>query len=367
MSTHRNELDMLVARLQRVSDEELASEAHSPQAEALFERIVGDDRERAVRRARRPGQSRRWLVIAAGLAAAIGVVFAVSVGVGPSPEAVTPAGAALREAAAAAGRQDAVPPGEYLYVRSENGTLAGGYWLSEPTDPESSIGVDCCQALVSQVRELWLGDHAGDALVRESQHGDPQFLRKSERKRWVELGRPELVAKTPFSGILAGLPARGWYHGPLDLPTDPDAIYTQFERDAEADHSGPGAPVDLDVGGSMFLRFSDVLREARATPDQRAAAYDALARVPGVILIGKTTDRFGRRGIAVAYDFLKNDPFLYRQVLVFDPKTGSLLEERREVLPGNRFRGLPPGMVESHATYEYGVAATLGEPPPAQG
>jgi hypothetical protein len=365
MSTHRNALDVLVARLQRVSDEELASESHSPQAEALFERIV--NRERAIRRARRPRQSRRWLIIATGLAATIGAVFAVSVGVGPSPEAVTPAGAALREAAAAAGRQDAVPPGEYLYVRSENATLADGYWLSDPTDPESPIGIECCQALVPQVRELWLGDHAGNAVVREREAGDPQFLSRGERERWVELGRPELVAKTPFSGILAGLPARAWYHGPLDLPTDPDAIYTQFERDAEAEHSGPGAPADLDVGGSMFLRFSDILREARATPEQRAAAYDALARVPGVILLGKTTDRFGRRGIAVAFDFLKNEPFLFRQVLVFDPKTGRLLEERREVLPGNRFRDLPPGMVEAYATYDYDVAATLGERPEADG
>lgn len=115
----------------------------------------------------------------------------------------------------------------------------------------------------------------------------------------------------------------------------------------------------------MFLGISEVLREARATPEQRAAAYEALARVPGVILIGETTDRFGRRGVAVAMDTVDTDPtgFDFRHVLVFDPKTANLLEERRHVLPGNRYRSLPAGTIESYATYEYAVVGALGERP----
>ena len=115
----------------------------------------------------------------------------------------------------------------------------------------------------------------------------------------------------------------------------------------------------------MFLRFSDVLREARATPEQRAAAYEALARVPGVILVGETTDRLGRRGVGVAIDIAHNESsaFLYRYVLVFDPETADLLEERREALPGNRYRGLPAGTIEAYATYEYAVVGALGKRP----
>jgi hypothetical protein len=365
MSTSR-QLDDLVAQLQPVRDDDLASASRSPNAEALFKRIVAD-LDGAVRSSKPihdpPRRGRRWL-IAAAAAVLVGAVALLAIDVGPSPEVVTPAAAALREAADAARAQDGIPPGRYLYVRSTNSAMAFGDVPVDPSDPEGPT-LECCEALVPHIRELWLGDHAGDAMLRERSAGDPQFLSEKERERWIELGRPELEAKTPFSGILPGIPPRAWYDGPLDLPSDPDAIYEQFEQDADADHSAPGAPFDVDVGGSMFLHFSDVLREARATPEQRAAAYEALARVPGLTLVGEVTDRLGRPGVAVALDAVDNEPtgFLFRYVLVFDPKTADLLEERREVLPGNRYRGLPAGMIEAYATYEYAVVRALGERP----
>jgi hypothetical protein len=363
MST-RNQLDDLVARLQPVLDEDLASESRSPNAEALFERIVADldgDAQGQQPLHDPPVRGRRWL-IAAVAAALVGVVVALAVDAGPAPETVTPAAAALRNAAEAARAQDGIAPGRYLYVRSVNASLAIG--AVDDSDPERFL--DCCEVLVPHVRELWLGDEPGDARLRERRAGDLQFLSESERERWIQLGRPELVAKTPFSGILAGIPARHWYDGPLDLSSDADAIYEQFEEDADSYMSQPGAPVDVDIGGAMFLHFSDVLREARATPEQRAAAYEALARVPGVILVGESTDRFGRRGVAVAMDFVDNEPFLFRHVLVFDPETADLLEERREVLPGNQHRGLPAGTIEAYATYDYAVVGALDKRPRAR-
>ena len=370
MSTKSDQLDNLVARLQPVRDEDLVSESGSRGAEALFEQIVADfdgDAGGSAPSGCRSRGGRRWLIPAVVLATAGVVVAIIAIGVGPTTETVTPAAAALREAADAALAQDAIPPGAYLYVRSDNASLAFGSVLVDPSDVEGPT-LECCEALVPHVREMWLGDEPGDAQLHEGSTGDLQFLSEEERKRWIQLGRPELESKTPFSGILVGIPARSWYHGPLDLPSDPDAIYERFERDAEADHSAPGAPVDVDVGGSMFLHFSDVLREARATPEQRAAAFEALARVPGVILVGETTDRLGRRGVGVGIDIVDNEPsgFLYRYVLVFNPQTADLLEERREVLPGNRYRGLPAGTIEAYATYEYAVVGALGERPAAQ-
>jgi hypothetical protein len=369
MSTRISQVDNLVARLQPVRDEDLVSERGSAVAEALFERIVnGLDVEAAPRRRSRGGRRRLLVPAAVGLAT-VGTVVALAIGVDPSADrVVTPAAAALQEAAEAARAQDVVPPGMYLYVRSENATLSFGYVPVDPSDPEGPT-LECCEALVPHVREMWLGDEPGDARLRERRVGDFQFLSDEERERWIRLGRPELEAKTPFSGILVGLPARGWYQGPLDLPSDADAIYEQFKRDAEADHSQPGAPVDVDVGGSMFFHFSDVLREARATPEQRAAAYEALARVPGIILLGEVTDRFGRPGVAVAMDVTYNPPtgHHFRTILVFDPETAELLEERLEVLPSNRYRDLPAGLVEAYATYEYAVVGSLRERPPARG
>lgn len=371
MSRQSDRLDNLVDRLQPVRDEDLSAESHSPEAEALFERIVGEldvDAQLSTRPAGHARHRRRWLIPAVGLATA-GVAVAIAIGVGPSAETVTPAAAALREAADAARAQDGIPAGSYLYVRSENASLAFGYVLvGDPSDPEDAT-LDCCEAFLPHVRELWLGDAPGDALLRERQTGPPEFLSDEERERWIALGRPELESKTPFSGILAGIRPRDWYDGPLDLPSDADGIYEQFKEDAEGDTHFEGVSFETHVTWSMFHHFSDVLREARATPEQRAAAYEALARVPGVVLVGETTDRFGRRGVGVAIDIIDNEPsgFLYRYVLVFDPETADLLEERREVLPGNRYRGLPAGMNEAYATYEYAVVDRLGERPAAQG
>jgi hypothetical protein len=370
MSTKSARLDELVVQLQPVRDEDLASESDSPQADALFARIVSDlqsaadDSSPRVRRAR---LGRRWLIPAVGFAT-VATAVAIAIGVGPTEEKVTPAAAALREAADAARARDGIPPGKYLYVRSVNANLTFGYVLVDPADPEDAT-IDCCEAFVPQVRELWLGDEPGDARLRERKAGPPEFLSEAERERWIALGRPELEAKTPFSGILAGIRPRDWYDGPLDLPSDAAAIYEQFEEDAQGDTREPGTPFDVHVTQAMFHHFSDVLREARATPQQRAAAYEALARVPGLKLVGETTDHFGRRGVAVALDVVDNEPtgFLYRYALVFDPETADLLEERREVLPGNRYRDLPGGMIEAYATYDYAVVGGLGERPAAQG
>jgi hypothetical protein len=364
-----DQLDDLVAQLQLVRDEDLASESRSPNAEALFELIVADldDGARSSKPIHDPPRrGRRWL-IAAAAAALVGTIALLAIDAGPSPEVVTPAAAALREAADAARAQDGIAPGRYLYVRSANASLAIG--AVDESDPEALL--DCCEVLVPHVRELWLGDEPGDALLRERNVGDLQFLSESERERWIQLDRPKLESKTPFSGILAGIPPHAWYEGPLDLPSDADAIYEQFEQDAEeqfesdAEFEQPAEPFDAYVKTAMFHHFSDVLREARATPEQRAAAYEALARVPGLTLVGEVTDRLGRPGVAVGLDVVDNEPsgFLYRYVLVFDPKTAELLEERSEVLPGNRHRDLPAGTIEAYATYEYAVVGALGERP----
>lgn len=362
MSTS-NQLDDVVARLQTVRDEDLTSESRPPGAQALFERIVADldgDARSSQPLHDPPRRTRRWLV-AAVAAAVAGVVALLAIDVGPAPETVTPAAAALREAADAARAQDGIAPGKYLYVRSANASLAIG---AGPVDED--VALDCCEVLVPHVRELWLGDEPGDARLRERRVGELQFLSAEERERWIQLGRPELAVKTPFSGILVGLPPQ-WYQGPLDLPSDADAVYEQFKEAAERSTPLRGVPLDVYVSRSMFQHFSDVLREARATPEQRAAAYEALARVPGVILVGDVTDRFGRRGVGVALDILENEPsdFLFRYMLVFDPDTADLLEERREVLPGNRYRGLPAGTTEAYATYEYAVVGALGKRPRA--
>ncbi|MGH3031293.1 MAG: hypothetical protein ACRDNE_11130 [Gaiellaceae bacterium] len=84
---------------------------------------------------RRSRGGRRWLIFAAGLATA-GAVVALAIGVGPTEETVTPAAAALRQAADVARAQDGIPQGRYLYVRSVNASLAFESVPVDPSDPE---------------------------------------------------------------------------------------------------------------------------------------------------------------------------------------------------------------------------------------
>ncbi len=135
MSTS-NQLDDLVARLQPVRDEDLAggsevAECTRRSSSESWPTSTAMSRSSKAPLDRRPRHGRRWL-IAAVAAARSRVVALLAIDVGPSPETVTPAAAALREAADVARAQDGIPLGRYLYVRSVNASLTMGY-LPSPT------------------------------------------------------------------------------------------------------------------------------------------------------------------------------------------------------------------------------------------
>jgi hypothetical protein len=130
---------------------------------------------------------------------------------------------------------------------------------------------------------------------------------------------------------------------PLDLPTDPDALYAKLQWEA----TGHGAGTYEE----MFTLVGDALRGSDADPSpgpaERAALYEVAARIPGVELVGPATDRIGRHGVAVAYSSSSNHE---RHELIFDPKTATLLEEQDVALAGN-FLDYPAGTVTGYATY----------------
>ena len=146
--------------------------------------------------------------------------------------------------------------------------------------------------------------------------------------------------------------ARGrWRRGstPPRLSTclnDPDALWERLESDAE---EGGSSRYDR-----MFTRVGDSLRETAATSAQRAALYEVAARIPGVELLGRVTDRSGRPGLAVAR---VDEANATRHTLIFDPETSQLLGEEQAVVAGNAF-GYPAGTVVGYATYE--PAAIVG-------
>jgi hypothetical protein len=272
----------------------------------------------------RAGRRRRRLVPAAGLVAAAATVAAVLVAgglVGGSGEA-SAAVRVLEHAAAVARRQSPVGrlgPGEHLYVKSVDAYL-------DTVVPAGSPGFS---VLVPHVREVWLGP--GGGVLRQSD-GTPSFLTAQDRARWVAAGRPPVANDRPTRTKLGPL-------RPLDLPTDPDAMFARLKEDATGHGDG--------LYEEMFTLVGDSLRETNATPAQRGALYEAAARIPGVELVGDVRDPLGRRGVGVA---LRNASDGVLATLVIDPTTGELLSEEQVALRGNTF-GYPAGEVVGHATY----------------
>jgi hypothetical protein len=281
----------------------------------------------------RSARRRRLLLPAVGLAAA-GAAAAL-IGVGVHGDGNASAAPALWHAAAVARRQ--APPAPLA---------AGRYYYSKAVQAYLVIDGDRgWAALGPQVREVWLGRNGG--RVHETSD-KPTFLSDRDRERWIAAGRPTVN----LPEVWESLPP---LHPP-NLPTDPDALYAELQRRA----TGHGASTDEE----MFTLIGDTLRGTDADPSPspalRAALYEVAARIPGVELVGKTTDRIGRHGVAVAYSSSSNHE---RHELIFDPKTSALLEEQTVELDDNFFH-YPAGTITGYATYvANGVVDRVGERP----
>jgi hypothetical protein len=299
-----------------VRDEALAGEAQTPTAHALLERITATP---PVARRQPRVRTRRRLVVPA-LAAAVAVsVLAVAISNG-SHGTESAAAATLKKAASVARAQTPlIPgPGQYLYTKSVDAYL-------DTTVPATGAGTEY-SVLVPRVRETWLGPDGGRLY---STSGKPRFLTSRDRARWIAAGRPSL-AEAPAEDPLGAAK-------PLDLPSDPAALYARLQREAAGNGNG--------VDAEMFTLVGDSLRETSATPEQRAALFQVASEIPGVELVGRVEDTAGRPGIAVARD---HDGI--RSTLIFDPETSAMLSEEDVALPGNVF-GVAPGTRIGYATY----------------
>jgi len=76
---------------------------------------------------------------------------------------------------------------------------------------------------------------------------------------------------------------------------------------------------------AMFQLAGDLLANSIMPPEQGAALFRAVARIPGVTLNGNAVDAAGRPGVSVARDESDND---LRDEWIFDAKTYAFLGER---------------------------------------
>ncbi|MCC3769175.1 CU044_5270 family protein [Streptomyces sp. UNOC14_S4] len=271
-----------------------------------------------------------WVAVPAAAALAAGVVVAapweqggrddgVRVSGRPSPEAAEPqvveleAGttkglsAAVERISLAASRQPLLEPrpDQFIYVESRVSFLRS----------ESSVGKEKNWITPLHIRRLWISPDGAKGYLYEPGHG---FLDRTGE----DLDKAETDGRHSYNNVKA-------------LPADPDALLKRLYQD--------GRKGDPDADWMAFKEIGSLLQEQVAPPQTSAALYKTAARIPGVKLVGDTTDAGGRRGIAIAFD---NGG--HRKEWIFDKNTYTYLGQR-EILLKEAY-GMKPGTVIGQTT-----------------
>lgn len=289
------------------------------------------------------------------LAVAIGAVAVTLAGAGvvrlvlpgdPAPSAGRADAAtvrALETGARAAERAPAPPvvgPGQYLYTHSRS--------INQVTSVPS--GGSATTYLVREDRRSWIGADGSLHLVNGS---EPAGFLAGDRAHYAAE-----AARMRRDG-----PSDQRYPGEQFTTSDAFAQAGASDADLAARADDPAAAAALlrdaapryggkDPEDEMFVMVGDGLRESDLSPRARAALFRAAVHIQGVTSAGTVRDAAGRAGIAVHRD---GDGI--RSVLVFDPRTADLLEERSVVTGAVAWLpGVPAGTVVGRSTYlERGV------------
>jgi hypothetical protein len=228
------------------------------------------------------------------------VIALVAIGLARAPFLLTPADpaavAALQQAATVAAGGEALVIGDgYLYTKRD------ALWRFQ--------GGDKFMYLRPVLREDWVAAD-GSGRIREAV-GELIFLSEADRKAFLAGGFTVYALNEDFG--------RGELEPGYDVasfPTDVDGMREVVRHLTVPSDSRP-------FEAQMFLTIGDLLRDPLTPPAVRAGLYQVAAGLPGIELLGETTDRIGRPGMAVAMTMHQ-----LQEVIVFDPTTSELLEER---------------------------------------
>jgi len=264
--------------------------AQQTRADALLQRTVTAPRTPAPTRHR---VTRGWAAalgtLAAALAAALAAVLAGLFAIAPAT--ASPAQRVLLEAAGNVGPEP-VRTGEYWYVRSE---------IQYIDDSAFS-------------REDWVSPHR--TLIRDTSEAVRRAQETGTTSLDPDLIRVDLTSDDQTPGML---PPRFAYYGwgeMMALPTDPVALRERLVRDsAGSGHSDAWNLWDVTTG---LLFFSP------APLELRRALWEVAATIPGIELLGPTTDSLGRPATGVQIDF--GAERLGHYAILLDPSDGTVLQ-----------------------------------------
>ncbi|MFF6982651.1 CU044_5270 family protein [Streptomyces sp. NPDC008343] len=135
------------------------------------------------------------------------------------------------------------------------------------------------------------------------------------------------------------------------LPTDPVKMY-DWQAEVGPAHSGQ------ETHQAMFTLVGDLIRDAIMPPEQGAALFRAVARIPGVKVVENVVDAAGRRGGAITRD----DPDSpTRDEWFFDAKTFEFLGEHSAATED--YSNINKGRTGNKAILERAVVDRAGQRP----
>lgn len=285
--------------------------------------------------------------------------------------------AELRRVAAIAAASDsqvqAPPgPGELLYTKTTEVHLEA--W--DPSNPagfrtkpryftDRQLGEGTAMpALVPTLKQIWT---APDGKARERETlGRIEFLSADDQLRWEDAGSPPPWAFEPSehdvgrdsAGRLVKEYTSKAFRGRreftymarlAELPTEPEALRLAIENRRASSSPLDPSSASSQRGGATVERLLEILSEPLASPALRAAAFGALAEIPGIGFERGVADAAGRRGDAIAW--ARDRGFGRRWT--FDPRTSRILAQAEMIFgpPSSAENGVPPDTVFRESAY----------------
>jgi hypothetical protein len=309
-----------------------------------------DHRPHEASPSRRPlGGHHRAMLLGAAAIVILMVVLLVQVLPGSGPNGDADAALTQVAAVAAARPTGVVPrPGQYLYYETTQ--------LLEGSAPEP-VGERQFLFEETETTQTWVApDGSGRQRIVI---GKPKLVFPKEKEAWRAAGSPSgfnpVGADTlyPSTQMPDGGPLRAsngkYYLSYLNsskFPTQPAALQKYMDRFFKI----TGGP------STTFLLAGDAL-QVGASPTLRAALFELIEHLHGVVLLGPTKDPSGRTGTGVAINGYGN-----RYILVFNPTTSAVLGEMIVSTKSVTHAGqviLPKGTLVSSMTFDTtGVASS---------
>jgi hypothetical protein len=230
---------------------------------------------------------------------------------------------------------------------------------------------------VPTLKEVWTAPD-GKTHVRETL-GRVNFLSSANQRLWEDAGSPPPFEYDPAEHHVvrdgAGRPLKEYaakafrsrheftYLSRLSrLPTEPEALRLTVEHRRGGSSPLDPSPASSPRGGATVERLLEILSEPITSPALRAAAFNALAEIPGIGFERDAADAAGRKGDAISW--VRESGFGRR--FIFDPDTGEILAGAEMIFgpKASREYGAPAGTPYRETAYlRSGIVDSVHEHP----